>query len=48
MGCVNNSMSHLVCDLEELQVAEEQLDVRQASTGLLTLRHFLVLKEALC
>lgn len=45
---MSNSMSHLVCDLEELQVTEEQLDVRQAGTGLLTLRHFLVLKEEFC
>lgn len=45
---MNNSMAHLVCDLEELQVTEEQLYVRQAGTGLLTPRHFLVLKEALC
>lgn len=45
---MNKSMSHLVCDLEELQVTEEQLYVSQASTGQLTLRHFLVLKEALC
>lgn len=45
---MSNSMSHLVCDLEELQVTEEQLDVRQAGTGLLALRHFLVLKEAFC
>lgn len=27
MGSMNNGMSHLVCDLEELQVAEEQLNV---------------------
>lgn len=40
--------SHLVCDLEELQVTEEQPYVSQAGTRLLTLRHFLVLKEALC
>lgn len=44
---MNDSSSHLVCDLEELQVTEEQLYVRQASTCLLTLRHFLVLKETL-
>jgi len=48
MGRMNNGVSHLVCGLEELQVAEEQLDVRQASTGLLTQRHLLVLKEPLC
>lgn len=41
-------MSYLVCDLEELQVTKEQLDVRQASTGLLTLAHLLILKETLC
>lgn len=41
-------MPHLVCDLEELQVAEEQLHVVEASTGLLALGHFLVLQEALC
>lgn len=41
------TVSHLVRDLEELKVSEEQLYVRQASTGQLTLRHLLVLKEAL-
>lgn len=38
-------MSHLVCGLEELKVTKEQLNVSQASTSLLTLTHFLVLKE---
>lgn len=38
-------MSHLVCDLEELQVTEEKLNVSKASTSLRTLTHFLVLKE---
>lgn len=45
---MDKCLSHLVCDLEELQITEEQLYVSKASTGLLTLRHFLVLKEALC
>lgn len=45
---MNNRMSHLVCDLEDLQVGEQQLDVCQAVTGVLTLRQFLVFKEALC
>lgn len=38
-------MSHLVCDLEELKVTEEQLHVSQASASLLILTQFLVLKE---
>lgn len=38
-------MSHLVCDLEELKVTKKQLNVSQTSTSLLTLTHFLVLKE---
>lgn len=38
-------MPHLVCDLEELKITEEELYVSQASTSLLTLTHFLVLKE---
>lgn len=46
MDKVNKRMFHLVCDLEELQITEEHLDVCQAGTGLLTLRHLLVLKEA--
>ncbi len=48
MGCRTDSVRYLVCDLEDLQVSEEQLDVSQAVTGQLTLRHLLVLKEALC
>ena len=46
--CLTSSTSHLVCDLEELQVTEEQLYVRESSTGQLTLTHLLVLQEALC
>lgn len=38
-------MSHLVCDLEELKVTEEQLHVSQASASLHTLTQLLVLKE---
>ena len=38
--------SHLVRDLEELQVAEELLHVAEPGAGLFTLGHLGVLQEA--